>query len=596
LAISPATANDATRPEFAVASVAGDPGDGGVAATQDGIDPGDRDKVLGPDWKQSGDVAHVVLADESGLAVLRAKESAGYAWGVVSRLPVDPTAETDLWISNSCVTSSGTYMAVVYGTRAVTNSENGLEGGAHAAIVNLKSGAVTDLGAGYTMAYFNPGCGAGDTVTITRYTSGFASTLVAVIDATSGKVVRKVELQGEITSAISMGDSTILASGREGIVAVGTDEKQRLLVPSKYLTYDLTLDENSRLAYVSLGEDEKTSTVSLVDARGGAKPRVVASGPITEVGVQASAHGGFYFTGQNLKADIADVPEIQIIAQAGPHSAISSNGHLVVDGLLPPGVARAESAADASAADPRIEARTASSGTSVEFSIKEPLPAAALEGESELKPSVLPGPVSGVTTPPVSTTHHASRLLTTGDPHDPTEAERYCAVSRNDPNNQVYQPKPRQVEWAVDRAVNGQLTESRPANWRGLGMPTCVPQTYFPKVALVGGGTIPPQILLGVLMQESNIWQASRFTAPGNTGNPLVGDYYGNTASTSIWNIDYSLSDCGYGVGQVTDGMRLAGHERPGETALPVNQQRAVALDYVTNVAASARLLEQKWN
>ncbi len=46
----------------------------------------------------------------------------------------------------------------------------------------------------------------------------------------------------------------------------------------------------------------------------------------------------------------------------------------------------------------------------------------------------------------------------------------------------------------------------------------------------------------------------------------------------------------------MTDGMRKAGRERPGEVALPATQQRAIALDYATNVAASLQLLQGKWN
>ncbi|MBM6404555.1 hypothetical protein JQN72_09915 [Phycicoccus sp. CSK15P-2] len=38
-------------------------------------------------------------------------------------------------------------------------------------------------------------------------------------------------------------------------------------------------------------------------------------------------------------------------------------------------------------------------------------------------------------------------------------------VPRNDVRNQTMQPEPRQVEWAVDQAVRGVLTTSRPANW-----------------------------------------------------------------------------------------------------------------------------------
>ncbi|MEU2718314.1 hypothetical protein [Streptomyces sp. NPDC007205] len=55
-------------------------------------------------------------------------------------------------------------------------------------------------------------------------------------------------------------------------------------------------------------------------------------------------------------------------------------------------------------------------------------------------------------------------------------------------------------------------------------------------------------------------------------------------------------TDCGYGVGQVTDGMRLAGHEKPGETSLSPSVQKLVAIDYATNVAASLKILVDKWN
>ncbi len=166
---------------------------------------------------------------------------------------------------------------------------------------------------------------------------------------------------------------------------------------------------------------------------------------------------------------------------------------------------------------------------------------------------------------PLVATPTVPRIELGSPPTDPVESERSCAVPRNDPGSQAFQPKPRQVQWAVDRAVSGQLTELRPVNWRNLGNASSYSaQGLFPRVPLAGGGTIPPQVVLGVLAQESNLWQASRYTAPGSTGNPLVGDFYGSRpeedqAENVIWSIDFDDADCGYGVGQITDGMRLAG-------------------------------------
>jgi hypothetical protein len=187
-----------------------------------------------------------------------------------------------------------------------------------------------------------------------------------------------------------------------------------------------------------------------------------------------------------------------------------------------------------------------------------------------------------------------------GDPANPVEAERYCSVPRNDPRNQALQPRPRQVEWAVDQAVTATSYAARPANWMNLGMPAYSPLGLFPRVELTGGGRVPAQIYLGILAQESNLWQASRFAVPGVTANPLIGNYYGldiyNGTELDDWDIRWDKADCGYGVGQITDGMRLAGHEKPGEVALPYQTQRAVALDFAANVAAGLQILQRKWN
>jgi hypothetical protein len=46
----------------------------------------------------------------------------------------------------------------------------------------------------------------------------------------------------------------------------------------------------------------------------------------------------------------------------------------------------------------------------------------------------------------------------------------------------------------------------------------------------------------------------------------------------------------------MTDGMRMAGHEKDGEVALPPTKQRAIGLDYAANIAAGLKLVSDKWN
>lgn len=575
------------------AETAGVPDDpSAVAVTEEGIPLDSRAQLLGGNWEGSDDTVSVVLGDANGLMVLRAARKDGYAWGSVAALPTDSTAQTDMWISNSCVTSTGNFLVVVYSPRGATNDAEGFGGSGHAVVVDLRTGAVTDLGIGYTIAYFNPGCGEGDSFALTRFESEFQHTRVATVNAATGEVLGKFEIPGEATSAISRLDGSVLAASEAGIIAVRADSKPTVVVASDRLIYDLALDAQGRLAYVELEKNDINASVHITAPDGQEKSLLVATGPVTEIGVQTSQKGDFFILGDSLEHRAPDAPGVRYLPAAGPGSTISGEGKLVIDAVLPAGVGRATSADEPSLAVPRIAATAVDSRTTLNFQLGSILPAPGIQTFPVLRGGGLSvgASSSGNDTVLATDIHLGAGLLPMGDPHDPSDSERSCAVARNDTNNQAYQPKPRQVEWAVDRAVKGQLTEVRPADWRGLGMPSYSPQSYFPRVTLVGGGTIPPQIVLGVLMQESNIWQADRYTSPGNTGNPLIGDYYGNRGAASIWDIDFPGADCGYGVGQITDGMRAT------DTSLTANQQRAIALDYEANVAMTVRMLGQKWS
>ncbi|WP_211265555.1 golvesin C-terminal-like domain-containing protein [Actinacidiphila oryziradicis] len=200
-------------------------------------------------------------------------------------------------------------------------------------------------------------------------------------------------------------------------------------------------------------------------------------------------------------------------------------------------------------------------------------------------------------------TDRTATVAAANSPTDPVEDERTCSVPRNDPRNQAMQPKPRQVEWAVDQAITGYLNTyiSRPANWKNLGMPAYSPQTLFLNPPLDGGSRVPAQVMLGVATQESNMWQAGREAVPGVTASPLIGNYYGidlyDGDTSNDWDVNFAKADCGYGITQVTDHMRLAGREDGhGGTAWDYQTQRAAALDYTANIAAGLQILVSKWN
>ncbi|HEV2371971.1 MAG TPA: GDSL-type esterase/lipase family protein, partial [Streptosporangiaceae bacterium] len=175
----------------------------------------------------------------------------------------------------------------------------------------------------------------------------------------------------------------------------------------------------------------------------------------------------------------------------------------------------------------------------------------------------------------------------------------------NDPSLQAYAPSIKQLNWAVDEAVQGSLTGQRGPDLYGSGLASYTPQGMFPAPGLAGGGSVPAQVLFGVLTQESNLEQASSHVITGQTGNFLPSyNWYGNWEQTpsgpsDLGQVDWANVDCGYGMAQITSGMCMAGNPNCPSVdgpALPADQQKAVAIDYQANIAAGLQVLEQKWN
>jgi len=295
----------------------------------------------------------------------------------------------------------------------------------------------------------------------------------------------------------------------------------------------------------------------------------------------ASVRGGQVFVTGKKSAKVRSTPASVQLADVAKDAEPSLGGDLAVTEVLRSHTTDPRAAPADPLSPQRVDITAVSLETKQSFTLSA-VPIAGAAGGGEPSPALPSAKVAG-------------------NPNDPADGDqRYCSVPRNDPSMQAMQPKPRQVEWAVDQAVRKVLTVQRPANWKGLGMPAYTPQGLFDPGDLDGGGYIPAQVMLGILAQESNLWQAARFAIPGMTANPLIGNYFGieyyNDTPADDWTIIWSEADCGYGVGQITDGMRLAGKEKPHETALPWNEQRAIALDFAANVAKAVQMLTVKWN
>ncbi|WP_181787108.1 golvesin C-terminal-like domain-containing protein [Streptomyces phytophilus] len=558
-----------------------------------------RTELLGADYRTSTDRAVATSGDATGFHILTAARAEGYAWKTVASLS-EPGFDTDSWIGNACITGSGTRAVVVYAPRTFTNEAELMARGGFTAIVDLTTGKVTKLAQQASLSYYNPGCGAGETAVLTL--SGGEdkpATRFVEVDAASGEPADPVTVDGQLTSAVPARGGIVAAAGGR-LVTVGTDGGTKTLAATRSVAYRLTPDAAGGLAFLEKAADARTTVRHLPrgSGRGGGEPRVLATGPRTDTGLARAASGELFITGATETA--GRLPATVTHAPGTPaRSLASTTGDALVTGTVwADGKDSRISAAEAARPRPvnvglRLLDAPGGERPEKEFTVTPgTLPSVHAADGSAMSAALSRG--AGKAAPPAS--------ARAASPTDPVEDERVCSVPRNDPKNQAMQPKPRQVEWAVNQAVTGNLNKhiSRPAGWKNLGMPAYQPQTLFPRPALEGGGRVPAQVMLGVTAQESNMWQAARSAVPGVTGNPLIGNYYGidyyDYTTANDWDVDWSEADCGYGITQVTDHMRRAGREDGGPTAWPYDKQRAVALDYTANIAAGLQILSDKWN
>ncbi|MEU6406012.1 hypothetical protein [Streptomyces sp. NPDC046985] len=583
----------------------------------------DPDKKLGKGWKTSKDRAVTAAADTDGLKLLVADSAQAYTWKTAAVLS-EPGMPADSWIGNQCVMDHD-HAAVVYAPRSFTNKPDLMQGGAFAAIVNLTTGKVVKLPFTASLAYFDPSCNP-DTHTAAftafRDMNDPADTRTRVVSVNlAGQTVATAATKGEVTSAVPVRDGAVAALGRH-LVHLDRSGKVENLLTAGGLPFDIHPTKDGKIAFVE--RDGSTKARARVWA-GRGTPDTVATGKLGDLDLKRGGSAQIFLTGHVAGTPRTEGHQITRI-DAPADRDVSSQGRLAVDPVLTSGVragvdrvtnagngftgaepsvkdspaqATGRQAADAPLT---VTSTVTTTGEKLSQTVTKTIKAA---GKDRLSPALTAAGTSG--SDPGAHTHLMRTAVTANVSHDPTDPDRWCSVSRNDVNAQALQPTPNQVEWAVDMAVRGDLRASylRQGGYRNqTGLGAIDPQGLFSPPTLTGASNarIPANVMLGIMAQESNLWQAESGAIPGQMGSPLaaVDGYYGHQADSSYpdayWNINWDKSDCGYGVGQVTDGMRLAGHEKSGEKGLSPALQKAVAVDYATNIAASMKILADKWN
>ncbi|MFF0714367.1 golvesin C-terminal-like domain-containing protein [Streptomyces bauhiniae] len=577
----------------------------GKAPTSSAVPLKDRDPVLGKGWKGSADRAVTTAADSDGLHLLVADSHTGYGWRTTTVLS-EPQLPADLWIGNQCLMDDH-HAAVVYAPRTFTNKPDLMMGGAFTAIVNLDDGSVTKLPVTASLAYFDPSCNpATHTAVFTALRD--SRTRLVTVDS-KGATVADTTARGEITSAVPVEHGVIAAAGNQ-LVRVDGKGKVAELAATEHPPYGIRVKRDGSVGYLDRSDGDHVRVRTYAHG----KKATVASGDLAAMSLRQGTDGTVYLTGKASHDEGLTASGIKAL-NVSPDAEVSTRGRLAVDPVLSQAVlagvdhikaagrgftrtATTEPAAEATPGHTShaltISGTVPGTGRHIHYKIAEPGSTAGGRPSPAL---------TGASKPQVST---ITALTTAADPraNDPVDSDRWCSVPRNDVGTQALQPTPNQVEWAVDMAIQGNLRSGylTQGGWRAqTGLSTIDPQGLFPRPTLTGGGRIPAQVQLGILAQESNLWQAESGAIPGQMGSPLaaVDGFYGHQTGGSLsefWTIHWDKSDCGYGVGQVTDGMRKAGYEKPNETSLPTSTQRAVAIDYTTNIAASLYILAAKWN
>lgn len=554
-------------------------------------------KDLGSGYASSADTIVQATGDAEGLHILAARESDGFSFYEIARLNRKQLSEVGPWTGYVCTTGSGNYAAAVYAPSAWSNEPGAYESGAFAAVIRLSDGKVTEVPDRVQLAYFTPGCGAGDEVAFTSSSAtdrSAGSTTVTSVDAATGSVSSRRTVDGYLTHVTPTQNGTVgvLAGSLVDLKGNGKKLSARKLAAVPGPMFALTASKNGTVDVGTV--DGKSSVISRFD---GKKFTELGRAPKGEVKLLPVA-GGDAVVGDVKGIDTSNAPGLSKHAVDGRVAGISRHGHLVTNSVFSEqmkGITTSiGSPSEKGVGSLTIEATALKTGAKatklVDADLERPKPDSSLPidpaaftvaGDDDDDP-----PTCGEGMP------ETQCLSGSGAPvyGKVGEMESPCIVKRNDPKRQALQASANMVEWAVDQAVHGELTVSRPKDWHDTGLAAYTPQGLFPKPLLSGGGEIPAQVMLGIMAQESNFKQASWHSMNGDSGNVTKSDWYGNENGIHGYP-NRAKADCGYGIAQVTTGMSEE-HAEQFDTL----RAGAVTTDYAANIAAGLGILAEKWN
>lgn len=455
------------------------------------------------------------------------------------------------WIGQQCLTGDGSHVIVVVGSRSASNTPAGMAHGGIAYSISVSTGRVTPLVAGVSLAYFNPGCGLGDSFALISYPSQNESSSVVVWGTASRGITHAYAGRGETTSPVPAASGVLAVMG-PSVVRIRNGHAPGLVARFQGQPYDLRVNARRGVDFVDCAGGRITAwrvtpgKVLLGEGRPNAAIAAGYDGVNTFINIRPSGGG----------LRVVKVPDPLEAAVSSLGDVIAESGHSCTSERV---VGKSSSDAAARVVGEPTYGSTPSQAGRVASSL--PRVAISAHGLEGIRPATaIAGPA--------------------------------CAVPPNVPNIEAPQPSGAQIDWALQEAAKNGLSAGNgsPAGAFNLGLPAYSASTDFriPALKNGAGSTVPPQVMEGIFATES-AWHQASFHAPrGLPGDPLIASYYGTDAAGDT--IDYGSADCGYGVGQVTYFMTV------GSRAEPFSTKLKVAVDYEENIAASEQTLAQDWN
>jgi RHS repeat-associated protein len=541
--------------------------------------------------------------DGSGYHVEVGRGAGNFAWHEVALIKPAGLDESS-WTGYQCVSGDGKYAAVAMEPMTLVNQQAARDRGAFAYSVNLSSGKVLPIASGVALKYYSPGCGTADQAAFTiSLGSNEERTEVVSANLATAAIKQSVTVSGQVTSTVPTATGLVGAMGSNLVnLPAGSSGAPTLLARTPGDVYDLHPTADGGLSF--LNADPSSTTATARHEAAGTLTQL-ATGPLTRLQLFAGRSGHTVLSGSitsNVAANAGAGDKV--VLDAGlTHGAINSSldGNVLLGDpsgkqtdaqVLLTSTKKVSSASRASSTHQPTVATASYHAPGVLNQPAEPTQ------QVKVQPRGDTAYVAPKATPKAATPKAAAPKAATPNAVTPATAQApTCAVPRLDPNKQVMQPSPAQVNWAAQLAEQGLLTAangySRPANFDNLGLVAYAPSDDFAPIPLshpAGSTTtlVPRSVYLAIMAQESNFSQASWHAPKGMAGDPLIADYYG--AGGDIVSINYAGADCGYGIGQVTDGMHV------GDTQFSAHGQIKIAVDYQENMAAGLQILESTWN